>query len=79
MREVITIMDNKGFSNSEIIEFILVNNKTKVYFKGLYKSQSTSIINKILNSLGQNYSYSNRDSCIRLLGHLCFEENEIDN
>lgn len=76
---MVTLMDSKGLSNYEVLEYILGQTKTKEYFKDLFKSQSALIIDCLLQSIKVNFSYQNRDSCIRMLGHVCYEPNEIEN
>eukprot|EP00347_Sterkiella_histriomuscorum_P021491 403333793 len=79
MSETLKFLDDQSISSFEIVEFILSQVKLKDYFRDLNAALSNKLINSLIGSMQNNNQHQNKDSCIKLLGHLLFEQNEVDN
>ncbi|CDW76050.1 heat repeat-containing protein 6-like [Stylonychia lemnae] len=79
MVESVKLNDTRGCSNFDIIEFLLSQVKTKEYFRELPYQETTKLINTLINSMQTNTTYQNKDSCIKLIGHILYEQNQIEN
>jgi len=68
--------DSLAYSNSHFLEEVL-SSKAKESFKEANAGQVTTLVAALLSSLKHNKAYLNKDSCIRMLGHVVFECQEM--
>jgi hypothetical protein len=75
---VIHLNDKRGFTNNDVLEFVLSQAKIRDLFARMVKSNTTSLIKALLMSIQINSAYENKGQCIRMIGHLLYEDNEFE-
>lgn len=78
MTELVNLNDQRGFTNNDIVEYIMQSNRIRGYFNRLTKSETSKLVQALTSSSKCNSGFDNKEACIRLISHLLFSDNEFD-